>query len=214
MSRPTKLKPRKNPKQERARQTVEAILEAAAQVFEAMGYARGTTDRIAARAGVSVGSLYQYFPNKDAILVALAERHVEQGTRLARAMLASAPTSPDALEPWFRGLVQALLAVHRSRPRLQGLLIEGLPIPADTQARMDAAEALIITDLASILERLAAPGQLTSPKATAWVLVHTIEGLVHEFIVHPLDGMDEGVFVEEMVALAKGRLGIRASPSP
>ena len=53
------LRPRKRPRQERARRTVAAILEAAAQVFERQGYASGTTDAIAERAGVSIGSLYQ-----------------------------------------------------------------------------------------------------------------------------------------------------------
>jgi AcrR family transcriptional regulator len=63
--------PRRKPVQDRSLATVEAILEAAAQVFERYGYAAGTTNRIAGRAGVAIGSLYQYFRNKDAILVAL-----------------------------------------------------------------------------------------------------------------------------------------------
>jgi AcrR family transcriptional regulator len=75
-----RLVPRKLPKQERSEATVESILDAAAQVFERHGYAAGTTSRIAERAGVSIGSLYQYFPNKDAILVALVHRHLAEST--------------------------------------------------------------------------------------------------------------------------------------
>src|ERR1700736_5178789 len=63
----TRARPRKAPKQERSREMVETILEAAARVFVREGYARATTNRIAAAAGISVGSLYQYFPGKDAI---------------------------------------------------------------------------------------------------------------------------------------------------
>src|ERR1700727_158166 len=74
-----RLTPRKAAKQARAQATVDAIVEAAAQVFESLGYAAATTNRIAERAGVSIGSLYQYFPNKDAILVALARRHLAEG---------------------------------------------------------------------------------------------------------------------------------------
>ncbi len=65
---------RRKPKQERASQTVDIVLEAAAQVLLREGYARATTNRIAERAGVSVGSLYQYFAGKDAIFAALLDR--------------------------------------------------------------------------------------------------------------------------------------------
>ncbi len=79
-----RLKPLRERQQVRSRETFEAILQAAAQVFERRGYAAATTNRIAERAGVSIGSLYQYFPNKAAILVALSERHLQQGiARLA-----------------------------------------------------------------------------------------------------------------------------------
>ena len=70
------LEPRKLPVQQRSRATVEEILSAAAQVFEARGYAAGTTNRIAERAGVSIGTLYQYFPSKEAIAVALLETYL------------------------------------------------------------------------------------------------------------------------------------------
>ena len=68
----SELRPRKQPQQSRSRATVEFLLEAAAQVFGERGYLATTTNGIAERAGVSVGSLYQYFPSKDAILLALA----------------------------------------------------------------------------------------------------------------------------------------------
>ncbi len=207
MSRQAKLKPRKNPTQRRARETVEAILVAAAQVFEARGYARGTTDRIAARAGVSVGSLYQYFPNKDAILVALAERHIEQGTQLVEAMLTSAPRDPDQLEPWLRRLLAALLAQHRAQPRLQHLILEGLPLPDDVHDRAVAIEDRLTRELAGLLTGLADPGRLAQPTATAWTLVHAIQGLVHDFTIHPPADLDEVDLIDEIVAMVLGRLG-------
>ena len=75
-------KPRKLPQQARARATRAAVLEAAAQVLEARGPSGFTTNHVAARAGVSIGSLYQYFPNKLALLRALQE--AEQADTLAR----------------------------------------------------------------------------------------------------------------------------------
>ena len=66
---------RRNPKQARAKATVDAILEAAFQVLDSDGYAKFTTSRIAKRAGVSIGTLYQYFDDRDAILVELSRRY-------------------------------------------------------------------------------------------------------------------------------------------
>ena len=208
MARQHKLKPRKNPRQRRAKETVEAILTAAAQVFEARGYARGTTDRIATRAGVSVGSLYQYFPNKDAILVALAERHVDRGTALVRAMLASTPASAAALEPWLRCLLTALLAQHRAQPRLQHLILEGLTLPEDVHDRVVAVEAELSAAFAELLAELADPDLLPRPVVTAWTLVHAIQGLIHDFSTHPPEGIDEDALIDELVTLVRARLGV------
>ena len=68
--------PRKRPVQARSRQTVESILAAAARILAERGYLATTTNDVAEAAGVSIGSLYQYFPNKDSLLVALEERRL------------------------------------------------------------------------------------------------------------------------------------------
>jgi len=99
------IAPRKSPAQTRSKRTVEWILEGAARVFRAEGFA-ATTNRIAQAAGVSVGSLYEYFPNKQALLVALAERHVvaaEQGVESALTMRASAREFLSALQAAILG---------------------------------------------------------------------------------------------------------------
>src|SRR5688500_11026502 len=72
----TKLAPRKRPRQERSRATVDAIVQAAAYILVRDGYAKLTTNRIAERAGVNIASLYQFFPGKQAILAELQRRHV------------------------------------------------------------------------------------------------------------------------------------------
>lgn len=76
------LDPRKQPRQRRSEETRHRILDAATHVFAEYGYAAGTTNRIAEYADVSVGSLYQYYPNKDAILLELATRHLDAGVEL------------------------------------------------------------------------------------------------------------------------------------
>src|SRR5262250_3209857 len=75
--RKTKLKPRKMPGQARSQETVSVILEASARILESDGLHGFNTNAIAAKAGISVGSLYQYFPNKDSIVLALIGSYEE-----------------------------------------------------------------------------------------------------------------------------------------
>ena len=91
------LKPRKIPQQSRAEQTVATILEAAARVLETKGMEGMNTNLVAQRAGVGVGSLYQYFPNKDALIVALSKREGTVFFAEAAAAL-SEPTGQRALK--------------------------------------------------------------------------------------------------------------------
>jgi AcrR family transcriptional regulator len=72
------LRPRKKPRQPRSAETVASILEAAAQVLEAAGFEGFNTNAVARRAGVSIGSLYQYFPNKKALTIALIRRETDR----------------------------------------------------------------------------------------------------------------------------------------
>ena len=74
------LEPRKSPVQARSTASVDAILEATLQVLLGVGKEKLTTTRVAARAGVSVGTLYQYFPNKSALLQAVLKRHLDYVT--------------------------------------------------------------------------------------------------------------------------------------
>src|ERR1700733_5846515 len=87
MAKRTRTAPRKKPRQGRSQATVDAILVATARVLCATGYDRASTNRIALAAGVSVGSLYQYFPSKEALVAALVERHIDEMTSLVRTKL-------------------------------------------------------------------------------------------------------------------------------
>ena len=105
--------PRKQPRQARSLATVEAILEAAARVLAERGYAATNTNLVAERAGVSVGSLYQYFPNKDSLITALHERHAAQMYAAIAAVLAA--ERPQGLQGHVQAMVRALLAAQRER---------------------------------------------------------------------------------------------------
>ncbi len=109
---------RKRPLQRRSIEMVEAILQAAAEVFARLGYARTTTNKIAQRAGVSVGSLYQYFPNKDSLLVSLMQQHhVDVHRVVDRALTRLADPTQD-LEDCLRQLLADLVEVHQANPEL------------------------------------------------------------------------------------------------
>jgi AcrR family transcriptional regulator len=115
--RRTSLKPRKSPRQSRAAETVAAILEAAARILERGGLPAYNTNAVAERAGVSIGSLYQYFPNKDALTAALIER--ETATLLADiAEIAAQAGYADGIA----GLIRAAIAHQLRRPVLARLL--------------------------------------------------------------------------------------------
>ena len=90
------LEPRKKPRQRRSREMTEAILEASVRVLEARGPAGFTTTRVAEVAGVSVGSLYQYFPNKQSLLFCLHAREAEQTWTELAAILGDERRTPEA----------------------------------------------------------------------------------------------------------------------
>jgi AcrR family transcriptional regulator len=195
------MKPRKLPRQQRSRVTVEAILEAAAQVFVARGYAGGTTNHVAERAGVSIGSLYQYFPNKDALLVALMERHVEESGAELRRLALEASTQRWPLEETLRRFVAATIAFHTEAPDLHRVLFEEAPHPPELFERLRRVEAAMTALAARIFSDTLG---LTDTRAqhTAWVVVHTVEALVHQWVIHPpTPRISEEKIVEEVVAM-------------
>src|SRR6478609_2727188 len=115
---PAKLRtnPRKSAVQERSRVTVHALLEATARILVREGFDKASTNRIAEQAGVSVGSLYQYFPSKEALVVAVMKRHNEVLMQLVRGALAEVSELP--LEQAVRMLVTTAIEAHRVDPKL------------------------------------------------------------------------------------------------
>lgn len=109
---------RKRPRQARSKQMVDAVLQAAAELFGEYGYARTTTNKIARRAGVSVGSLYQYFPNKDSLLAGLVARHHAEVHEVVERALVGLANPAIALDDGIRRMLSELVAVHEADPLL------------------------------------------------------------------------------------------------
>jgi len=118
----------KKPKQARANALIEAVLEAAVQVLAQEGAARFTTARVAQRAGVSVGSLYQYFPNKAAILFHLQSDEWKRTTDMWREILEDATKPP--LER-LRILVHAFIQSECDEAEIRGALSDAAPLYRD-----------------------------------------------------------------------------------
>ncbi|MGW3352800.1 TetR/AcrR family transcriptional regulator [Nonomuraea rubra] len=195
-------RPRKTPRQQRAWQTRRRIEEAAAHVFARHGYASGTTDRIAEEAGLSVGSLYQYFPNKDAILLVLAQTHLDQTAETIQAVL----SEPRPLHQWLPRLIRELVRVHAENPRLHQVMFEQAPRPPELLGRFRRAEEEAVTSI----ERLLRTDQERPPPANsarqARFVLATIESLVHRF-TGGAAGFDPAELEEEITAIVTRYLG-------
>ena len=127
--KPAKPTPRRQPKQQRARLTVDSVLEAAVRVLKREGFNALTTNRIAEVAGVSIGSVYQYFPDKGAIFSALHRRHIEEIDRMIEVQLLRHATS--SLDDLIHALIEAMVEAHRADPELYALLMTEVPHRAD-----------------------------------------------------------------------------------
>lgn len=142
--------PRKKPQQRRSQETVDAILDAAAVLFCKNGVEASTTNSIAAHAGVSIGSFYQYFPNKLALLEALRERHVkglwaELGVACDEAC---ALTWPGAL----RHVIARCSAFNRQHVSLIALLHKELPLHSRANERVTISQSTFQSKLRNFLE--------------------------------------------------------------
>jgi AcrR family transcriptional regulator len=194
---------RRRPVQARSAATYEAVVEAAAQVFERHGYARGTTNRIAERAGVSIGTLYQYFADKDAVLRAVAEHHVAEAGREVVAELARLDADPEPAAA-LAAVLRAVVALHRDRPRLHRLLFEEAPLSPELRGTVAALETGLASQVAAWLARRPSPP--ADPALTATLLVQAVEAWAHRFVIHPSGDVSEDAFVAEAARLLSAAL--------
>jgi AcrR family transcriptional regulator len=121
----TRRSPRKKPAQTRSKQTVDALVTAAARILERDGYARANVNRIAAKAGVSVGSLYQYFPTKEALAAAVARKLSDDMLAVFRDGLAETALLP--FEETIRAVAMRTVRAFRVNPRLRDVITSELP---------------------------------------------------------------------------------------
>lgn len=203
MSKRNRSAPRKRPSQERAKATVETILEAAAHVLVSSGYEGTTTKAVAERAGVSIGSLYQYFPSKEALVAMLLERFHQRALQVLAEKLVPHPITD--LEQEVRELVRVLVEFYAENPRLQRVLLEQAPRIGPLQAvqQIEArVESLVQIVLAQNLE-FEHPRNLG---LVVFVIIRALRSAVWATVVERPELMGTPEFVEELSALILGYL--------
>ncbi len=184
---------RKIPRQSRAQDTVDVVLEAAAQVLEATGEAGFNTNAVAERAGVSIGALYRYFPDKQAILRALALRETEQHRqRVLTALEGDQGIARD------RAMIRAFVQAFAGRRQARRIAMSALLAQADhaeLAAKFSAAE-----------EGLTDAGGRPLTRVQAFVLSRAIHGAMRAAVLEGVDFLESQEFEDELVRLGRAYL--------
>ena len=199
MPRRPRTTPRKKPRQDRSIATVDAILDATARVLCTTGYDRASTNRIALAAGVSVGSLYQYFPSKEALVAALAARHMSTMSGLVKTKLAEVATAP--LPVAVRTIIAAMFEAHAVDPRLHKVLIEEVPRIGRLE-NVRAVEREVETLVAALLESRKRELRKTANVETmALLLVTVVEAATHAAVLAELPPARAQTVADELTDL-------------
>ena len=191
-----RLQPRRKPQQVRAELTRERILAAAAHIFATHGYAAGTTNRIAEQARISIGSLYQYFPNKDSILAALLVRHIDRGTWTQAGQV---DLSPGTLEAMIRALVRDAIDNHNEDPQLLRIMIEEAPLSQELLDTIDRHSRLRTGEVRDLLARHP-DVSVRDLDTAAELIMYTVELNTHRIMADPRPGSVES-FENELVTM-------------
>jgi AcrR family transcriptional regulator len=205
---PMPTTPRKSAKQQRSRVTIDAILEATARIVGQVGLDRATTNRIAELAGVSIGSLYQYFPGKEALLAALIEREARADLDALRDVFEAGRALP--LADAIATAVAELVARHARHPGLYRWMLTYTPgLGQHPRVRAIAAEGrAIFRDL--LAERRADLPPHQEPALAAMILGSALEAAVHAAIFERPEVLADGSLTRELTALCLAYL--RAPP--
>lgn len=196
---------RKEPRQARSREMVSRIVAAGRTVLVKDGYDGFSTNRVAAAAGVSPGSLYQYFPDKAAIVDVVVDQYWEEVAERVAASLADRLT--DDGPQMIRATADALLVALEADPELLRMVVLELP-QSRIRAQLTALERRV-QELARAYLALRTPRH-PRPIAAAWVIVLAVQNLAVRWVLdQPAISRDE--LLDELVALIGGYVGLETT---
>jgi AcrR family transcriptional regulator len=172
---------------------VDAILMATAHILKTDGFERASTNRIAELAGVSIGSLYQYFPNKEGVVSALRERHGDWFRECLNAEVVRIRELP--VRAAVRGVVEILVALHVTDPELHNALAgEGRAIHAEQEAGFRQLVRAYLVEHASELRPM-------DPEMVSFVALRAMEAVIHSTAIDDPERMRDPAFVGEVTEL-------------
>ncbi len=187
---------RKQPQQPRAKETVRAILEATAQILDRESLDAATTKRIAEVAGVSIGSLYQYFSHRDAILEALQDREFERTIEVMQAVFGDGNLDKSPVETVTAAL-RGLAHLYAQSPGLHRVLtIEGLRVAKSE--RVHAFDRRVIELVRYFLTATRAPLRLTDVEAAAFIIYQSVRATMLAHLLERPHGLDVDRLIEEL----------------
>jgi len=191
---------RKQPRQARSRATVAAIVEAGARILGRGGWTAFNTNAVAALAGVSIGTLYQYFPNRLALVEAVRCRHFEEVLAVIHGVASAGDTPRDRIQ----ALVSGMIAVHGASPELHRALLEEAPRGLHVSPAEQAFERAYFAAYERILLQVSRRRKRPALHAGARVLSAAIEGAIHD--AARCRALDSTAFRTELEALVAGYL--------
>lgn len=191
---------RKVPRQSRSRYVVDLILDTTSQILLQEGYSKVTTNRIAEVAGISIGSLYQYFPNKGAIVKALALRHSQKMSEVLRVRFAAIGDVPVAQAA--HEIILAEFSAHAVEENLHRALLQEVPKHARVTATNDVHQCATTLVRNFLAQRFSNHSEVQLDLA-AFILVHTISAL-SEAALRRRPGLlsDQALLVESVALVA------------
>jgi AcrR family transcriptional regulator len=163
---------RKEPRQARSRATVDAIVQAGARILGDHGWAGFTTNKVAEKAGVSIGSLYQYFPDKLSLIEAVRSHHFEDVLRVIR----RAMDGPKPIRQFAETLVDGMIAAHLEHPALHRVMLDEVPGQMGSRLAHDAFRAEYLGRYAAAI---APYRRIAKRRLIAEVLSAAVEGVIH-----------------------------------
>jgi AcrR family transcriptional regulator len=197
--------PRKRPTQERSRDTVATILNATARILAKRGFDGLTTNAVARAAGVSIGSLYQYFPNKEALVAALTERHIEDMNAAIHAEFERVAELPVAAAA--RAIIELTFRAHMIDPELHRVLTDQMP-RVGRIAKLRQMDEITHRLLVAMLVARRAEIAIRDPDLAAFVLESTIESIVHRAALLYPERLRDPRLVDEATLVVTRYLGV------
>jgi len=188
-------KPRKSPSQERSRATVDAIMQASTYILNEVGWGGLNTNAIAERAGVNIASLYQFFPNKQAVIAELQRRHatsIHADISQALENISEQPTLRGVLKV----IVKMVVKEHQSAPEVHKAISEELPL---SQRCIQDDKGEMLKQMLSLLQPFMK--NVPDPELACYMVGISMQAIVHQVTNQRPELLNYSSLVEEMVTL-------------